>query len=153
VIRLSRNSKGEYDFAGYLWLRDKDGYPGVKPPWGHLTAVNLSTGTFAWRIPLGTYPELEDKTTGCENFGGAIVTAGGIVFIASTRDEKFRAFDSATGQLLGEWQLPAGGYAAPATYQVNGKQFVVIAAGGGGKIGTRSGDSYVTFALPSISSS
>lgn len=147
VIRLKAGPDGRQDFAGYLWLRDKDGYPGVKPPWGQLTAVNLKEGTFAWQIPLGTYPELEDKTTGCENFGGPIVTAGGIVFIASTRDEKFRAFDSATGKVLGEWQLPAGGYAAPATYQVNGKQFVVIAAGGGGKVGTRSGDSYVAFAL------
>lgn len=149
IVRMSPNSRAGHDFTGYRWLRDKDGYPGVKPPWGHLTAVNLNRGTFAWRIPLGTYPELEDKTTGCENFGGAIVTAGGLVFIGSTRDEKFRAFDSATGKLLGEWQLPAGGYAAPATYQVNGRQYVVIAAGGGGKIGTRSGDSYVTFALPS----
>lgn len=148
VVRLKPRSNGGYDFGGYLWFRDKDGYPGIKPPWGSLTAVNLNTGTFAWRIPLGTYPELEDKSTGSENFGGAIVTAGGLVFIGSTRDEKFRAFDSASGKLLGEWPLPAGGYACPATYQINGKQFVVIAAGGGGKIGTRSSDSYVAFALP-----
>ncbi len=147
IIRVTPNN-GNNDFAGYLWFRDKDGYPAIKPPWGSLTAVNLNTGTFAWRIPLGTYPELADKTTGSENFGGAIVTAGGLVFIGSTRDEMFRAFDSKTGKLLGEWQLPAGGYACPATYQVNGKQYVVIAAGGGGKIGTRSGDSYVAFALP-----
>lgn len=150
LIRLKSRGGGDYDFAGYLWLRDKDGYPGVKPPWGNLTAVNLNTGTFAWQIPLGTYSELEDKTTGCENFGGAIVTAGGLVFIGSTRDEKFRAFDSATGKGLGEWQLPAGGYACPATYQVNGRQYVVIAAGGGGKIGTRSSDSYVAYALPDM---
>lgn len=152
IARMSLSSRGGYDFTGYRRLRDKDGYPGIKPPWGHLTAVNLNQGSFAWRIPLGSYPELEDKNTGCENFGGAIVSAGGVVFIGSTRDEKFRAFDSATGKLLGAWQLPAGGYAAPATYQVNGKQFVVIAAGGGGKIGTRSGDSYVAFALPQAAS-
>lgn len=150
IIRVSPNPNGSHNFGGYLWLRDKDGYPGIKPPWGSLTAVDLNTGTFAWTIPLGTYPELEDKTTGCENFGGAIVTAGGLVFIGSTRDEKFRAFDSTTGKLMGEWQLPAGGYACPSTYQVNGKQFVVIAAGGGGKVGTRSGDSYVAFALPAV---
>ena len=150
VIRLSPrpNASGRHDFGGYAWLRDKDGYPGVKPPWGSLTAVDLNKGTFAWRVPLGTYPELEDKTTGSENFGGAIVTAGGIVFIGSTRDEKFRAFHSASGQLLGEWTLPAGAYACPATYAVNGRQYVVIAAGGGGKIGTRSGDTYHAFALP-----
>ena len=88
------------------------------------------------------------KTTGSENFGGAIATAGGLVFIASTRDEKLHAFDSATGKILWEGTLPAGGYACPSTYQVNGKQYVVIGAGGGGKIGTRKGDSFEAFALP-----
>lgn len=148
VVQLKPNDRGGHDFAGYHWLRDKEGRPGVKPPWGHLTAVNLAKGTFAWRIPLGHYPELADKTTGCENFGGCIVTDGGLVFIASTRDELLRAFDKDTGKLLWQHKLPAGGYACPATYSVNGKQFVVIAAGGGGKIGTKSGDSYIAFALP-----
>ena len=147
VVQLKANERGGYDFQGYNWLRDKDGRPGVKPPWGSLTAVDLNKGTFAWRIPLGHYPELADKTTGTENFGGCIVTAGGLVFIASTRDELLRAFDKDTGKLLWQHKLPAGGYACPATYSVNGKQFVVIAAGGGGKIGTKSGDSYIAFAL------
>jgi quinoprotein glucose dehydrogenase len=110
--------------------------------------VDLNKGTFAWQIPLGSHPELEDKNTGTHNFGGAIVTAGGLLFIASTSDEKMRAFDSTTGKILWEAALPAGGYACPSTYQVNGKQYVVIAAGGGGKVGTRSGDSFVAFALP-----
>lgn len=147
LVKLNPNGQGGFNFDGYNWLRDKDGYPGIKPPWGTLSAVNLNTGTLAWQIPLGVYPELPDKTTGTENFGGAIVTAGGLVFIGSTRDEKFRAFDSASGKLLWEGALPAGGYACPCTYQVNGKQYVVIAAGGGGKIGTRKGDSFVAFAL------
>ncbi|MBB6052798.1 ThuA domain-containing protein [Armatimonas rosea] len=147
VVQLKANGNGGYDFMGYNWLRDKDGRPGVKPPWGSLTAVDLTKGTFAWRIPLGHYPDLADKTTGTENFGGSIVTEGGLVFIASTRDEHLRAFDKDTGKLLWEHKLPAGGYACPATYSVNGKQFIVIAAGGGGKLGTKSGDSYVAFAL------
>ncbi|MCX6366923.1 MAG: ThuA domain-containing protein [Armatimonadetes bacterium] len=148
VVQLKANGRGGYDFQGYNWLRDKNGRPGVKPPWGSLTAVDLNKGTFAWRIPLGHYPDLADKTTGTENFGGSIVTAGGLVFIASTRDEHLRAFDKDTGKLLWEHKLPAGGYACPATYSVNGKQYIVIAAGGGGKLGTKSGDSYLAFALP-----
>lgn len=147
IVRLNL-SGNNYAFGGYDWLKDKDGYPAVKPPWGTLAAVDLNKGTFAWQVPLGFYPELQDKTTGSESFGGAIATAGGLVFIASTRDEKFRAFDSATGKILWEGQLPAGGYACPATYQINGKQYVVIAAGGGGKIGTRKGDTFEAFALP-----
>lgn len=153
LIKLNAAGGGNYNFDGYTWFRDKDGYPGIKPPWGNLTAVDLNRGTFAWRIPLGSYPELADKNTGTENFGGAIVTGGGIVFIGSTRDEKLHAFDSADGRLLGEWPLPAGGYACPSTYGVNGKQYVVIAAGGGGKIGTRSGDTYMAFALPPLPAS
>lgn len=148
LVKLNDNGKGGFNFDGYNWFRDKDGYPAVKPPWGTLSAVDLNKGTIAWQVPLGTYPELTDKTTGSENFGGAIATAGGLVFIASTRDEKLHAFDSASGKILWEGVLPAGGYACPATYQVNGKQYVVIAAGGGGKIGTRKGDSFEAFALP-----
>ena len=101
-------------------------------------------------MPLGVYPELIERgipPTGTENYGGPIVTAGGLVFIAATRDEMFRAFDKETGQLLWETPLPAGGYATPSTYEVNGRQYVVIAAGGG-KLGTKSGDAYVAFALP-----
>ncbi len=147
MVQLKDNGKGGFDFAGYTWFRDKDGYPGIKPPWGTLNAIDLNKGTIAWQVPLGNHPELEDKTTGCENFGGAIVTASGLLFIASTRDEKMRAFDSASGKVLWEGTLPAGGYACPATYQVNGKQYVVIGAGGGGKIGTRKGDTFEAFVL------
>lgn len=129
---------------------DKNGYPAVKPPWGTLSAINLNTGETLWRVPLGEYPELTAQgvpPTGTENYGGPVVTAGGLIFIGATKDEKFRAFDKDTGDLLWEIKLPFGGYATPATYEVNGRQYVVIAAGGG-KMGTRSGDAYVAFALP-----
>jgi quinoprotein glucose dehydrogenase len=128
----------------------KEGYPGVKPPWGHLTAVNLNTGEVVWKQTIGDYPELKAKGihTGSENFGSSVVTAGGVVFIAATRDEKIRGFNKLTGELLWEAQLPAAGIATPAVYQVNGKEYVVIACGGGGKQQTKSGDKYVAFALP-----
>jgi quinoprotein glucose dehydrogenase len=143
----SRNKRG----LDVFYFNDRDGYPGVKPPWGLLTAVDLNTGEFAWQVPLGEYPELAAKgipRTGTENFGGTIVTAGGLVFIGGAQDERLHAFDSTTGKLLWDYQLEAGGYATPCTYMVNGRQYVVIAAGGGGKLGTRSGDKYVAFALP-----
>jgi len=128
----------------------KEGYPGVKPPWGHLTAVNLNTGEVVWKQTIGDYPELKAKgiRTGSENFGAPVVTAGGVVFIAATRDEKIRGFDKLTGELLWEASLPAAGIATPAVYQVNGKEYVVIACGGGGKQQTKSGDTYIAFALP-----
>ena len=139
-----------YDHMGYTKFLDRDGHPAIKPPWGTLNAIDLDTGEFAWRLPLGEYPELTAKgipVTGTENFGGSIVTAGGLVFIAATSDEKFRAFDKDSGRVLWETKLPAGGYATPATYQAGGKQYVVIAAGGGGQLATTSGDNYVSFAL------
>ena len=147
LLRIFPSTAGGYGFAGYLWLRDEDGRPGVKPPWGLLQAVDLTRGTIPWKAPLGFYEELDDKQTGCENFGGGIVTAGGLIFIASTRDSNLRAFHTETGEILWEGKLPAGGYACPCTYAVGGRQFVVIAAGGGGKIGTPSGDKYVAFSL------
>ena len=152
INKLNPDGKGHYDFDGYTYFYDKFGYPANKPPWGNLTAVNLNDGTFAWRITLGAYPELLAKgipPTGTENFGGTIVTEGGLVFIGATKDEKFHAFDKTTGKLLWEYQLPFGGYTTPCTYMVNGKQYVTIATGGGGKLRTKSGDRFVTFALPS----
>jgi glucose dehydrogenase len=141
-----------YRFTGYKKFMDPDGYPAVAPPWGTLSAINLNTGQFAWQVPLGEYPELAAQgltNTGSENYGGPVVTAGGLVFIgASNFDRKFRAFDKATGALLWEARLPFSGNGTPATYEINGRQFIVIAAGGGkGGPGT-SGGAYVAFALP-----
>ena len=128
----------------------REGYPGVKPPWGHLSAVDLNTGEVIWKQAIGDYPELKAKGihAGSENFGAPTVTAGGVVFIGATRDEKIRGFNKMTGELLWEADLPAAGLATPAVYQVNGKQYVVIACGGGGKQRTKSGDQFVAFALP-----
>jgi quinoprotein glucose dehydrogenase len=142
-----------YRFTGYNKFLDPDGYPAVAPPWGTLSAIDLNTGNYAWQIPLGEYPELAAqgmKNTGTENYGGPVVTAGGLVFIGATNfDRKFHAFDKKTGALLWETTLPFGGNATPAVYEAGGRQFVVIAAGGGkGKPGSASGGVYVAFALP-----
>ena len=139
-----------FQFLGYERWRDAEGYPAIKPPWGTLSAIDLNTGEYRWRITLGEHAALTARgipPTGTEMYGGPIVTAGGLVFIAATMDAKFRAFDKSTGALLWEAQLPAAGYATPSTYRVNGKQYVVVAAGGG-KLGTPSGDAYVAYALP-----
>jgi quinoprotein glucose dehydrogenase len=141
---------GPFGHAGYIQFRDHEGYPAIKPPWGELSAINLNTGEFAWRVPLGEHPELTARgipQTGTESFGGTIVTAGGLVFIAGTMDERIHAFDGRTGKLLWEHPLPAGGYATPSTYLVDGRQYVVIAAGGAGKLKTKAGDAFVAFAL------
>lgn len=138
-----------YIMDGYKRFLTKDGYPAITPPWGTLNAIDMNTGKIKWKVPLGEFEELTKKgipPTGTENYGGPVVTAGGLIFIAASADEKFRAFDKNTGKILFEYKLPAGGYATPATYQVNGKQYVVIACGGG-KVRTKSGDSYVAFAL------
>ncbi len=154
IIQLRPAASGasyRYEHAGYTKFLDQEGYPAIKPPWGQLNAIDLNKGDFRWRSILGEHKELTSRgvpQTGTENFGGAIVTAGGLVFIAATKDERIRAFDKRTGQVLWEHELPAGGYATPATYQAGGKQYVVIAAGGAGKIGTRAGDAFVAFALP-----
>jgi len=139
-----------YTMNGYKRFLDTNGYPGIKPPWGTLDAVDLTSGKLLWKVPLGEYPELTKKgipITGTELYGGPLVTKGGLIFVAATRDEKIRAFDKKTGKQVWEAKLPAAGYATPATYSVDGKQYVVIACGGG-KIGSKSGDSYVCFALP-----
>jgi len=147
---LNRKMQQKYRFGGYNKFLDPEGYPAMLPPWGTLNAIDLNSGKFVWKIPFGEYPELVGKMgiTGSENYGGPLVTAGGLLFIgATTHDRKFHAYDKATGKLLWETLLPAGGIATPATYEVNGRQYVVIGAGGG-KSGAPSGGSYVAFALP-----
>ncbi len=141
-----------YTFDGFNFLTDQEGYPGINPPWGLLNCYDLNTGKILWRVPLGEYPELTKQgipKTGTQNLGGATVTAGGLVFCAGTHDEMVRAFDADTGEELWKAKLPFGGYAAPAVYEVGGRQFVVVTATGGGKVGGPVGDAYVAFALPS----
>jgi quinoprotein glucose dehydrogenase len=135
--------------TGYNRFLTPEGYPAVEPPWGTLNAIDLNKGEIIWQVPLGEFKELKEKgiaATGTENYGGVVATQGGVVFVAASRDEKIRAFDNRSGKVLWEHQLPAGGYATPAVYEVEGKQFVVIACGGG-KMGTKSGDSYIAFSL------
>jgi quinoprotein glucose dehydrogenase len=136
---------------GWNFIKDQDGYPGCKPPWGLLNCIDLNTGKIVWRVPLGEYPELTRQgvpKTGTENFGGPTVTAGGLVFCSGTLDPKIRAFDKDTGEELWSAVLPWTGSAPPSVYEVNGREFVVISATGGGKIETPAGDAYVAFALP-----
>ncbi len=150
-ISISWAQEIPYVATGHHDFRDPEGFPVNKRPWGTLTAIDLDKGEFRWQVPLGTYPQLEARgvpTTGTFNIGGSLVTAGGLVFIGAAMDERFHAFDKETGKLLWEYQMDAGGYATPATYSVNGKQFVVIAAGGGGKPETKSGNAFYCFALP-----
>lgn len=141
----------KYHFRGYRRFLDPEGYPAVAPPWGTLNAINLNNGEYLWKIPLGEYPELAAKglkNTGSENYGGPLVTAGGLLFIGATSfDRKFRAFDKATGELLWDTVLPFSGNATPTTYEVNGRQFVVIAAGGGKDLKSKSGGVYVAFTV------
>jgi quinoprotein glucose dehydrogenase len=141
----------KYHFTGYHKFLDPEGYPAVAPPWGTLNAINLNTSEYVWKIPLGEYPDLAargQKSTGTENYGGPVVTAGGLLFIGATNfDKKFRAFDKTTGALLWETTLPFAGNATPATYEVDGRQFVVIGAGGGKDPKSKSGGVYVAFAL------
>jgi quinoprotein glucose dehydrogenase len=141
----------KYRFTGYKKFLDPDGYPAVAPPWGTLTAINLDTGEHAWQVPLGEYPKLAAAgltDTGSENYGGPIVTAGGLVFIGATSfDKKVLAFDKTTGARLWEATLPFSATGTPATYDVAGRQFLIVPAGGG-KDGGPSGGLYVAFALP-----
>jgi quinoprotein glucose dehydrogenase len=140
-----------WTFGGWQKLLDHEGYPGCTPPWGRLNCVDLNTGKLAWQVPLGEHEELTQQgaaMTGTENFGGAIATGGGLVFCSGTRDKKIRAFDAETGRELWQHALPWTGSAPPTTYEVNGRQFVVVPATGGGKLATPTGDAYVAFALP-----
>jgi mono/diheme cytochrome c family protein len=151
-----REGKGapapEYTFTGYKKFLDPDGYPAIAPPWGTLSAIDLNTGNYLWQIPLGEFPELAAKgmkDTGSENYGGPVVTASGVLFIGATNhDRKFRAFDASTGKLLWETTLPYLGNATPATYMINGKQYVVIGASGARDSKTPQGSAYVAFTLP-----
>lgn len=141
-----------YNHTGYNRFVDSEGYPAVKPPWGTLNAIDLNEGEILWSVPLGEFEELTEKgipKTGTENYGGPVVTAGGLIFIAATKDEYIRAFDKDSGEELWKYKLPAAGMATPATYEVDGKQYIVIAAGGGKVTKSRS-DAYVAFALPNI---
>jgi quinoprotein glucose dehydrogenase len=139
-----------YRISGYTKYLDTDGYPGIRPPWGTLNAINLNTGEYVWTKTLGSYPELEAKgipQTGSENYGGPVITRSGLLFIAATKDKKFKAYNKATGELVWETTLPAAGFATPSTYEVDGRQYIVLACGGT-KLGAEKGDSYVAFALP-----
>jgi quinoprotein glucose dehydrogenase len=152
VSASSPPSQQEYMLGNSARFLDPDGYPAITPPWGSLTAIDLNKGTFVWRIPFGEYPELAAKgikNTGSENYGGGVLTAGGLLFIGATNyDKKFHAFDKRTGELLWETTLPFAGNATPSVYEVDGKEYVVIAAGGGKSVHDISGGEYVAFALP-----
>ncbi len=146
LVEAEAGAGYRYDHTGYVRFLDHEGRSPGKPPWGYLTCIDLNRGEFVWREVLG-----EDKDlgkVGTPQMGGSIATAGGLVFVAATRDEKMRAFDSKSGRELWSHQLNAGGYATPCTYEAEGRQFVVIAAGGGGKQRTAAGDEFVAFALP-----
>lgn len=161
-LRINPNEKKEepvdpefvpqaYTFSGFTRFQDKEGYPAVKPPWGVLSAIDLTKGEIVWQTPIGEYEELTKRgipPTGTPLFGGPTVTAGGLVFMGGSTDEKFRALDKETGEILWETKLPFGAYANPSVYEIDGRQFVVIGSGGGGKNRTTSGDAYVAFALP-----
>jgi quinoprotein glucose dehydrogenase len=139
-----------YNISGYNKFVSKEGYPAIAPPWGTLSAIDLNTGEYVWKNVFGeneTMKAMGATVTGTENYGGPVVTKGGVLFIAATSDSRFRAYNKYTGRLLWETTLPAPGFATPSTYEVNGRQYVVIACGGG-KLKTKSGDSYVAFALP-----
>jgi len=150
-LDLSYAAEYPFTMTGHHDWRDPEGFPVNKRPWGTLNCVDLNEGRVKWQVPLGTYPKLEARgipPTGTFNIGGPLVTRGGLVFIGAAADERFHAFDKETGELLWEYQMVTGGYASPCTYEVAGRQYIFIAAGGGGKVGTKPGDTYYCFALP-----
>ena len=150
VEKIRKAPTALYGFTGYNKFLTKDGYPAISPPWGTLNAINLNTGELVWKIPFGEFKELKEKgipTTGRENYGGPLVTAGGVLLIGASADGKFRAINKRTGAILWETDLPAPGVATPSVYEVGGKQYVVIACGGS-KWGGKKSDAYIAFALP-----
>jgi quinoprotein glucose dehydrogenase len=151
LVPAAESEPFRFKHKGYVRFMDHEGYPAIKPPWGWLTAIDLAKGEFAWQEVLGEFPELTKRgvpKTGTYQLGGTITTAGGLVFVAATQDEMVRAFDSKTGEMLWVAKLNAAGFATPCTYEADGKQFVVIAAGGAGKGDTKPGEEFVAFALP-----
>ena len=150
-ITKAATAKPAWTFSGWNKMLDPEGYPACTPPWGTLNCIDLNTGRIAWRVPLGEYDELSRAgvpKTGTENFGGAMATAGGLVFVSGTRDRKIRAFDADNGAELWSAVLPLHGTAPPASYEVAGRQFVVLPVTGGGKLGGDTGDAWMAFALP-----
>ena len=148
---MDRPTKTVYLLDGYKRFFDDQGRPAIKPPWGTLAAVNMNTAEIKWQVPLGEYPSLVAqgiRNTGSLNWGGVVATAGGVLFIGATADEKMRAFDADTGEVLWEYKMPYAGCATPAVFEMNGKQYVVICAGGSPKTPVRSGDAVIAFALP-----
>lgn len=150
---LAEGEAGRWTFGGWVKLLDEEGYPGCTPPWGSLACLDLNSGEVVWKVPLGEYPELTSlgmPLTGTENFGGASVTAGGLVFVSGTRDKRIRAFDAENGQELWSHDLPWHGTAPPTIYEVGGVEYVVVPATGGGKLGGDTGDAWVAFALGGV---
>jgi quinoprotein glucose dehydrogenase len=149
--KTNKDSASDYVISGYTKFLDKNGYPAMTPPWGTLNAIDLNTGEYLWTVPYGEYPELQTAKgiaqTGSESYGGPVVTASGLLLISGTKDQFFRAYDKTNGKLIWKTKLPAANFATPSTYEVKGKQYVVLACGGT-KLGAKGGDSYVAFALP-----
>ena len=139
-----------YRMTGYFKFLSPEGLPAISPPWGTLNAIDLNSGEIVWKVPLGEYESLKSKgipPTGTENYGGPVVTKGGVLFIGASSDGRLRAFNKSTGKLLWEYKLPAPAFSTPSMYELNGKQYLVIACGGG-KLGTMSSDQYLAFCLP-----
>jgi len=154
--KTTGKSFGKFERTQYQKLRDHEGYPGSKPPWGTINAIDLNSGKILWQVPLGEYPELTARgiaKTGTENFGSPLVTRGGVVFVSGTKDRMIRAFHTETGEELWSHQLPFVGSGPPSTYAINGKQFLVVPATGGGTLrlydeAIEVGDAFVAFRLP-----
>ena len=136
-----------YAFCCYAYLRDDEELPGSAPPWGTLNSIDLASGEIVWSVPFGNFPTHPNLGLGAISYGGPVVTASGLIFIAATPDAKFRAYDERDGALLWETELSAAGFSTPAVYSVAGRQYVAIAAGGG-RTGVPSGADYFAFRLP-----